>query len=247
MESASVSQSAMLSIEVPSSWPVADFFTIVYRLNCLLCLAMNETASLTQIQFTSPDLVDPSSNRQRESFVDVYGRTMPQSESAPKLSPFGQLFTFHQVKDRFGVLVSGWLNDFQTIEPSINLYFAVATSTFMFLENQFLFLVQGLETLHRRTSKETKFVAAEFEALLRIVVEACPKDKREWLSSKLRYANELTLRRRLDDLLGALSSAVWPSGDYSFPISEIVDTRNFLTHFDARLEDKASHKKDLFL
>jgi hypothetical protein len=171
---------------------------------------------------------------------------MPQSESAPKLSPFGQLFTYHQVKDRFAELISEWLQNFQTIEPSFNLYFAVATSGFMFLESQFLFLVQGLETLHRRTSQETKFPSKEFDALLRILVEACPKDRRGWLSARLKYANELTLRHRLEELLGGLSRIVWPGGDHNFPISDIVDTRNYLTHFDSELEGKASHGRDLF-
>lgn len=246
VESASVSQRAMLYLETPSLMPVVEFLAIVYRLNCFLCLAMNETASLTQLQFTSPKLIDQFAGQQRELLVDAYGRTMPQSESAPKLSPFGQLFTYHQVKDRFAELISEWLQNFQTIEPSFNLYFAVATSGFMFLESQFLFLVQGLETLHRRTSQETKFPSKEFDALLRILVEACPKDRRGWLSARLKYANELTLRHRLEELLGGLSRIVWPGGDHNFPISDIVDTRNYLTHFDSELEGKASHGRDLF-
>jgi ApeA N-terminal domain 1/Apea-like HEPN len=244
VESASVSQKANLCFETPSPVPFAELSSTIYRLNCLLCLAINETVSLTELEFSSPTLIDASSHR--ELLVEVYGRTMPQSESSPKFRPFGQLFIYHQVRDRFGSLVSGWLQNFQTIEPALNLYFAVATSDSMFLENQFLFLVQGLETLHRRTLQETMLPLVEFDSLTRLLIEACPTTRREWLSARLGYANELPLRRRLGDLLGGLSRVLWLAGDNDFPISDVVDTRNYLTHFDPGLEERASRGRDLF-
>ncbi len=103
-------------------------------------------------------------------------------------------------------------------------------------EDDILTLTQLLEGYHRRTSTETLLPTAVFDAQVRAIRAALPRAEAPELSERLdewlRYANELTLRRRLKALLGGLDAAVVARlcespGRFA---QDALDARNALTH-----------------
>ncbi|MFN7602609.1 MAG: HEPN domain-containing protein, partial [Bacteroidota bacterium] len=59
----------------------------------------------------------------------------------------------------------------------------------------------------------------------------------EWLDGVLKYGNELSLRKRLDSILRKTHPRLLELiGDTEKFISKVLNTRNFLVHYDASLE-----------
>ena len=79
----------------------------------------------------------------------------------------------------------------------------------------------------------------EFEEIRKSLIEKCPKKERDWFRPKLQYANELTLRNRMQRLTDPFEK--YMSGEKkSQMIDRIVKTRNYLTHYDSNLEQEAA-------
>lgn len=85
----------------------------------------------------------------------------------------------------------------------------------------------------------------EFDELIRDLIENFPEEKRGWLEGKLMFANELVLRKRIKKLIEPFNDFFGNKGSRKKLINRIVDTRNYLTHYDQRLEPKAAKGRDL--
>ncbi|MCY4554114.1 MAG: hypothetical protein OXC79_10615 [Candidatus Poribacteria bacterium] len=129
---------------------------------------------------------------------------------------------------------------------NIRLYFLATMGTQPSSEAKFLTLVTGLEVYHRRTSNENdkmEMDEAEFDELVRNLVEQCPEERQEWLGSKLR--NEVSLRKRIKRLIEPFKSHFGNKKKRTKLINKIVTTRNYLIHYDPRLESEAAQGQDL--
>ena len=112
-------------------------------------------------------------------------------------------------------------------------------------ETKFLTLVTGLEVYHRRTSDEKEMDDAEFDELVKVLIENCPEEKRDWLDGKLMFANEIVLRKRIKGLIEPFKDLFGNKEKRKKLINRIVDTRNYLIHYDQRLKTKAAEGLDL--
>jgi hypothetical protein len=74
-----------------------------------------------------------------------------------------------------------------------------------YLDLNFLTLVQAVEAYHRRANDETDKPPGEHAARMKAILDATPAEHRDWLEEKLRYSNELSLRRRLKLLFAQFS------------------------------------------
>ena len=84
---------------------------------------------------------------------------------------------------------------------------------------------------------------AEFDELVRNLVEQCPEERQEWLGSKLR--NEVSLRKRIKKLIEPFKSHFGKKKKRTKLINKIVSTRNYLIHYDPLLESEAAQDQDL--
>ena len=80
----------------------------------------------------------------------------------------------------------------------------------------------------------------EFEELVEHLVDQCPEEKREWLSDKLNYGNEVSLSKRLRNIIKPFKDAIGNRTKRESLINKIVKTRNYLTHYDQSLELEAA-------
>jgi hypothetical protein len=110
-----------------------------------------------------------------------------------------------------------------------------------------LALVQGLESYHRRTSNEKSMDDATFKKIVNNLMEHCPEEHREWLSGKLQYANEISLTRRIKNIIEPFKNFFGTSRDRKNLVRKIVDTRNYLTHYDESLKSRAAVGRELWL
>lgn len=113
---------------------------------------------------------------------------------------------------------------------------SVLSSDNLWLHVEFLSLMQALEGFHRATMPGLYTSEAEYEPVKQALNYAIPKvigpDHKEALKSRIRYGNEVSLRKRVDALVGRLDLPVRKhilGGDGSVPRSWVV-TRNYYTH-----------------
>ena len=107
-------------------------------------------------------------------------------------------------------------------------------------------LAQALESLHRHSSTETTFSPDDYAQLCTLLEQATPERFREWLDQRLRYANELSLRKRLKLLFESFQVVYGDTNKIAGLIARVVDTRNYLTHFDASLRQRAARGVELW-
>jgi ApeA N-terminal domain 1 len=82
------------------------------------------------------------------------------------------------------------------------------------------------------------------------ILGAVPEEHREWLGGKLRYSNEPSLRKRIKHIFDGhpqtVDSVVGASGqDKRSFVNKVIDTRNYRTHLDKSLEDRAARGEEL--
>jgi hypothetical protein len=236
-------------IEISSSnglLPLKVYAQYIYRFTNFLCLAHDKPLALTYLEAYHPDIHIELTDKQVPQNIEVIYPSLPHPDKEHKTDIFGLLFNYKAVSENFAKVLSNWLKDYDELEPAFNLYFAATGSDNLYLDNKFLFLVQGLETLHRRTNpNKTHMEPKQYKELKELLLNSCTEEHKQWLKSKLQYANEVSLRQRLKDLIEPVSEYFGNNTTIKTLLNDTVNTRNYLTHFDKTAEKKAKRDEDL--
>jgi hypothetical protein len=156
------------------------------------------------------------------------------------------LFEYGQIRGDAERIVNNWLDAYEAIAPALNLYFSIKTGAKDYLEGQFLALAQGLETYHRRTSSEKLMNDDIFENLTNSLINQCPEENKEWLKGRLQHGNEVNLGIRIKSIIEPFKELIGTNKERKKLIRRIVDTRNYLTHYDQSLETKTVAGRELW-
>jgi hypothetical protein len=89
-----------------------------------------------------------------------------------------------------------------------DLYFGIIHSSNMYVDHKFLSLMQALETYHRRILGGNELSENHHNKRILEILTAVPDQYRQWLEEKLKYSNELSLRKRMKELLGRHSDVM---------------------------------------
>lgn len=237
--SETISVDSTIVLTSPTPRPFDEFMRIAERLKNLLCLALARPVMFTFVK----GHVDSSP---ATPAVHIYQALDPYSLDKQNITPGNWLFGFHEVADRIDHLLANWLNSYDEFEPTFNLYFAVLANRFMHIEARFLFLVQGLESLHRKSSQDVRLPVSEFDDLVEGIMEHVPAEHRDLISNKLTYANELSLGQRLKRMIAPFGSLYGTKRERESLVNRIVKTRNYYTHYDDEgVNDAATERDDL--
>lgn len=184
--------------------------------------------------------------------VEIYYHS-PEISRAPRtLYAHDMLFTFKDISDRFEIFLKNWFEKANTLGPVYDLYFGTLYNPRMYLQHQFLSLIQAIEAYHRRKFEGKYLSDDDYEPIYKKFEEFINKlpiesSFKEALKSKLKYGNEYSLRKRLKDLLEKYKGVVddFIENKDAF-INRVVDTRNYLTHYDENLREKAVDGEQLY-
>jgi hypothetical protein len=153
------------------------------------------------------------------------------------------LITFRDVLGRFGLFLKNWLVKTELLEPVYGGYFAVVYNPQMYLHQKFLSFLNAIESYHRRRIANYELAEAEHLRRLTSILSTAPQEHRKWLERKLRYSNELTLRERLEQIIERYSFLEFR--DKGWFVNKVLDTRNYLTHYDPTLKGKSATNDEL--
>lgn len=243
---AKITQKIFLNLTADTEIHLDNFVSSVYKIATLLCFAIDDTVCIEELSATSDSLVrSHGSGKDIPIPIQIIYKSLPFSEKEPKADEHRMLFKYSQIKDCATRIINNWISAYETIDPALNLYFSVRTGTHKYLEAKFLALAQGLETLHRRTSEEKLMDQATYQKLVDEIVSHCPSDNKDWLSGRLMYGNEISLRKRLRRISEPFSEYITSTQKISTLIQAIVDTRNYLTHYEGTNKESVAKGHDL--
>ena len=242
-----ITQKAYISLISQELRPLKDFLDLVFKLHLFLCFAINKIVSLDSVTgYSSEITIEIIDGQKQEIPIKIYYQSEPHSETKPKVHPHDMLFRYRDVADQREEILTKWIKNYDISKPSFNLYFSTLSGGQKYLDGKFLSLAQGIETLHRRNSQETQMPEDEFSNLKDKILKAVPDtEEKKWIKEKLKYANELSLRKRMKQMIEPFKGLFGNLQRRNSFISKVVDTRNYLTHYDSSLENQAASGEDL--
>lgn len=245
---AKISQKTYFKLVSEQERPLNDFISSAYKITTLLGFAIDRTVCLEQVSVTSNAICQNiGENKTVPVSISLYYSSLPYTKNEPKIDRHRMLFRFGQIREDAERIINNWFDAYDVINPSLNLYFSTKTGAQKYLDGKFLALAQGLETYHRRTSNEKLMGDATFQKITEDLIKQCPEENQEWLSGRLRHGNELNLGRRIKSIIEPFKELIGTSKARGKLIRAIVDTRNYLTHYDNSLESEAATGRDLWL
>jgi hypothetical protein len=138
-------------------------------------------------------------------------------------------------------VVSQWFERYAKVEVPSQLAMSVMTSDKLWPHVEFLSLAQALEGFHRGLFDGTYATPADYEGVRKALSDAIPQtvgpDHKDALRTRIRYGNEFSLRKRLNELAAMLSPAIRTlifGPDGTVP-QQWIDTRNYYSHWDGEL------------
>ena len=230
--------SQKIHVSLASEHPLAfvEFFNILHKIQTFLCLVMSKVTSLEWVRGYSKDKLD---KWKREIPTVIFYHSQLQGQQNDTHVPM--LYRYSDMSEDFDTTILKWFESYEIMQPAFDLYMSSRIGAHKYLTGIFLSLVQSLETLHRRTSDETAMEMDDFDQLRSAIIEATPLEKRTFMESKLKYANEISLRTRLKRLIHPFQDLFGTSSEVKLLVRNIVDVRNYLTHYDKAEETRAKH------
>ena len=227
-----------MSISIQSSLrrSFSDFIQVLRKVKNFICLAFDRNVSFTSITGAR---WEPNAPYTPYDTVVIYGRFDPYDLRKENISVGNFLMSFDEIAHNIQEYLPRWLERYEEYEPTFNLYFAVSANRHMHLEGGFLFLIHGIESLHRRSSSETRMAEEEFSSLVDVVLKGTPDTWRSWIQERLKYANELSLRSRIRQMITPFNDLFGLETEREAFISRVVGTRNYLTHYDQGIKSQA--------
>jgi len=245
---AKITQKAFFKLLSEKERPLNEFISSAYKITTLLGFAIDQTVCIDQVTVTSDEIrQDIGKGKTSPVQISLFYPSLPYTKIEPKVDWHRMLFRYGQIQDDAERIINNWFDAYDVIDPALNLYFSTKTGAHRYLDGKFLALAQGLETYHRRTSSEKLMDDAAFSELTENLISQCPPEHQEWLSGRMRHGNELNLGKRIKRIVTPFKELIGNSKERNKLIRTIVDTRNYLTHYDESLQHKAASGHDLWV
>lgn len=245
---AKITQRAYFRLESKELRDLSDFTSIAFKITNLMCFAMDEIVSLKDVVATTSDILRDGGNDKKYPVpISIYYQSTPFSKNVPKKSWHKMLFNFNSIKPNLQKVFNNWIDAYEYLSPALGLYFSTKTGGQKYLDGKFLALAQGLETYHRRTSSETLMDKKSYEDLVSETLKECPEEHLDWLKGRLMHGNEINLGKRIKRIIEPFKYHLGTSDERGRLLSNIVDKRNYLTHYSENLQDKSAKGRDLWI
>jgi hypothetical protein len=248
-----LSQKASVTIQViDGEKKLETFMGIMRRIQDFLTLGIGDPTYPVEIEgFTEVKKQVLDNGKEYYPPVQILYDRPWRIKSIRQSHPSQMLFTLKTLQGRLESCLSEWFSKAKTLKPVLDIYFSVLYREQIYIELRFLSIVQAVESYHRRVwggkyMSDDDFLSELYPKLVQAIpADLDPGFTQSLRRGKLRYANEYSLRKRLKDLARHLAGFL----QFGFLVNTIVrdafiervcDTRNYLTHYDPELVEKAA-------
>ena len=154
-----------------------------------------------------------------------------------KLHTYQMMLPFSMVEEHLATAANGWFDRAEILKPVYNLLLGFIYRPDVFVEFGFLALTQALEAYHRISYPMQVYMSdEEYRPILIELQNSIPPvitgDWRVSMNNRLRYGNQYSLRKRLNQLLRNLPTELvnLVTENQNVFVDEIVEIRNQITH-----------------
>lgn len=226
---------ARIDVKPDSAQPYRWFDEVSYGLARFLTLCVRKPAYPRRILCKPAAQVDGGGGTPGPQEVALYFNlgTFAAPDEEPRdyvPLPLSRIPDAHATIDSWFVLE-------KEIGPVYGLLLESHFNPHMYVEPEFLGLMQALEIFHRRMVGGNYLAEKEWEEPLETLADAIPKSlaraHRQALKNRLRYGNEYSLSKRLQELTRGLQESTKQRiirGDEKTFLKRCIDTRNGLVH-----------------
>jgi hypothetical protein len=249
MTTATITQSAWIGMQYAAPVEMPQIHETIKQLRNFLAFAVGRPVRLLTafgVHYPDEDAEpDPFTKQKprRHQVEIVFHVANPESIENVLLTD-DMLFTRASAGDRLGQVLNSWWTKEPLLQPVFDLYFATIFGSRVYGIHRFLSHAQALETYHRRTANRRALPKAEFKKRRDAAVIGMPEDWREWLERKLDFANELTLRERVQEIVAqcppVTERLIGDEAAVAEFVALLVDTRNYRTHYTTSLEKRSA-------
>jgi len=226
------------------------YLGVIYDLCNFLTLLIGETTYITYVKGFGDDIEIQPGQKTKETIELFFTQKKPNINEG--IHPFEMIIPFPRIAEKIDSVISLWFSKSQNLRSVYDLFFGTFYNPDMYLQFHFLSIMQAIEIFHRVT-KGGKYLSDEDwrpykEKLTNEISVELDDGHRESLKSRIKYGNEYSLRKRLSELLQTIDeqtlSVLSPSLKSFTDV--IVNTRNFLTHYDDESKDSSLKGADLY-
>jgi hypothetical protein len=230
-------ESCHIEVLPVSARSYAELLPIVFRINCLLTLCLGSSVAPKKTRGLPVEARDNMNPELRSALgrVDIVQSERPDDTSEKPRHLYEQLVPWPKIAPKLDKTFASHFAAFEQLEPAYQMYFATLRRSDLYLEHTFLSIMMALET-YDRCRRGGKYIDDGEWDRLRPPIEAhipaeADDDLRESITTRLKYANEYSLRQRLRCL-----AEEWVGLFDFFRIDTkrwvdlVTDTRNKLVH-----------------
>lgn len=246
IKEAKITQRTFFTLKSEEPCNIDLFISLAHKISHLISFAIGETVSIKNVS-ARKSIENDESIQYYPQETKIFYRSTTYTKNIPKCLTWDMLFNFDNIKNNAEAVFNKWINAYENLSPTLFLYFSTKNNSINTISSKFLALAQALETYHRRISDEKLMPDDIYESLLLEIVNSCPEQHKDWLYGRLKYGNEITLSKRLKKIIGPFKKYFGNNAQRQNLLKKIVDTRNFLTHYDKSLIDKSAKGKELWI
>jgi ApeA N-terminal domain 1 len=166
--------------------------------------------------------------------------------------PAHLLINLPSLETELSTVLNTWFQKSEILDPAVILYVATLSIDLGYSEFRLLNYAQGLEALHRRVFGGKYITDDEYDPIASVLIKSIPKevdkDHRSSLEGRIKHGHEFSQRKRIKFLLddvwtGCLDEFIEDKNAF---VNKVVNTRNYLIHFDPISASKAVFGTEIF-
>jgi len=250
---ASIEQQACIRIMPGEGKTLDEYLQIMFQIQNFLSMGITEPIYPLEVYGVIDSNIRVKDAKNSVGVEICYKIPYYNPKKYKPVLPFFMLFTFRDISDNLSLYLNNWFSKANLLAPVYSLYFGSLYNPSIYVEHKFLSLIQAIESYHDRIyvgeyiEKET-YKKEIYDPLIKEIPTWVKGDFRKDLSKKLEFGYEFSLRQRLKEILENYNEIIssFIKNENKF-IRSVVDTRNYLTHYDESLKKRAASGTDLLL
>ncbi len=246
-----IEQTTYIMICSKNETPITKYHDLIIKIRNFLSFGVGRPVYPLTIYGNSEEYITFYNDKKNYKKIEIYYDTKELPDEVEPINPPDMLFTFEDISKFFELFIRNWFNRSKMLSPVFDLYFSNVYTPKMYEETRFLNAVQAIESYHRRKETTKKFdlpPEEDYERMIKIISFA-PIEHMTWLLTKLKYSNEVYLKKRLKEILSFHADIaeiyIGNNGQQKKFINKVVTNRHYLTHFDKNKEAERANGEEL--
>jgi ApeA N-terminal domain 1/Apea-like HEPN len=238
-ENININQRVFFSFRFSEEKPydfIEEFY--IYHLQHFISLA---TANpVYPLELSAKKSLNTNNNEKGEHnpLVRIFLYQGEREKKLRKTNYFNMLFLLKDISSSVDTYFKNWFSNKELLQPTIGLFMSRLGNSNLYIENQFLNLAQALESYHRRKINTKKYTDEEKDKLLQNILENIDKKYEKDISEKLRYIDEVSLRRRIKDIFDLAPTVLGKFYKRNEFAHQVALVRNYYTHLDIKAKSE---------